>query len=91
MCLPLGGARGRSPELASAADPATCRAVRPGCTGSSATAFPDSTRRIGDCRSANSNRTSGSNPARRQICSAQCLEAVPRGSITQAAKTIQSS
>ena len=73
------GAPGRSTHAhASARSPPHTR------SGSSATACPDSTSRMCACRSAVSNRTSGSNPATRHSCSAQWRDAVPRGSITQA-------
>ena len=66
---PRGGTRGQSPTASPPADPATCRAVvlRPiqARSGSSATAFPDSIRRIFGSWSTVSNHTSGSDRARR--------------------------
>ena len=51
--------------------------------GSGRPRCPTSTSAMWACRSAVSNRTSGSNPACRQACSAKCRDAAPCGSTTQ--------
>ena len=79
------GRPGRSTRCTVGSWPAQIR------SGRMPTAFPDSINRMCAIRSAVSNRTSGSKPADRQSCLAQCRDAVPCGSITQGRPAASSS